>query len=548
MTDRMPVDRRTALIAAGSAGAALAASPLLASPASAATADTSETAAASAKTAAASSATAPDAAPLLLTTPGALGAPPVDGLHLTFGADPAREMYASWATATSVRRPRVRFGTLDGGHGDTVAAETRTYVDGASGREVYVHHARIRGLRPDTAYVYSALHDGVLPDSAAFRTAPSGRKPFTFTSFGDQATPTTTWSPAAAGGYTSVPATVASPASADVVAGIEQVAPLFHLLNGDLCYANINPDRLRTWEAFFQNNTRSARFRPWMPAAGNHENEKGNGPLGFSAFQTRFALPPNGEDAEFAGLWYAFTVGAVRFVVLQNDDVALQDGGDNYVSGYSAGRQRAWLERTLRAARASCDIDWIVVCMHQVMISSSDANGADLGIREQWGPLFDQYEVDLVVCGHEHDYERSHPVRGVVSGSETLTPNPVATDTGTVDTSKGTVHMVLGGGGTSSPSNQKFFAGSKAKVLTAVGAVGANGKKTPTYVFEDAPWIGVRDEKNPYGFAAFDVDPGTHAGGETRIHVTYYVVGQPDGAIKPLETFTLTRKRSDRRS
>ncbi|MBW8802421.1 MAG: hypothetical protein AUG49_20630 [Catenulispora sp. 13_1_20CM_3_70_7] len=540
MTDRMSVDRRTALLAAGTAGATLAAAPLLAPPAAAATAEPAvDSAAPSPRT---------DTGPLLLTTPGALGAPPVDGLHLTFGADPAREMYASWTTATPVRRPRVRFGTPDGGHGDTVQAQTRTYTDGASGREVYVHHAHISGLRPDTTYVYSALHDGVLPDSAAFRTAPSGRRPFTFTSFGDQATPGTTWSPAASGGFSSVPATVASPASADVVGGIEQVAPLFHLLNGDLCYANINPDRLRTWDSFFQNNTRSARFRPWMPAAGNHENEKGNGPLGFSAFQTRFALPPNGEDAEFAGLWYAFTVGAVRFVVLQNDDVALQDGGDNYVSGYSAGRQRAWLERTLKQARRSDQIDWIVVCMHQVMISSSDANGADLGIREQWGPLFDQYQVDLVVCGHEHDYERSHPIRGVVSGSETLTPNPVATDTAHIDTSKGTVHMVLGGGGTSSPTNQKFFAGSKAKVLTAVGAVGANGKKTPTYVFEDAPWIGVRDEKHPYGFAAFDVDPGTHAGGETRIHVTYYTVGQPDGAIAPLETFTLTRTRSDRRS
>ena len=245
------------------------------------------------------------------------------------------------------------------------------------------------------------------------------------------------------------------------------------------------------------------------------------------------------------GLWYAFTVGSVRFVVLQNDDVALQDGGDSYVSGYSAGRQKAWLEKQLKAARGSHDIDWIVVCMHQVIISSSDANGADLGIREQFGPLFDKYEVDLVLCGHEHDYERSLPVRGVVSGSETLTPNPVSSDTSVVDSSKGTVHMVLGGGGTGSPTNQKFFAGSKAKVITAVGAVGSNGKKTPTYVFEDAAWIGVRDEEHPYGFAAFDVDPGTHRGGQTRIHVTYYNVSQPDGVITPLETFTLTRTRSD---
>lgn len=257
--------------------------------------------------------------------------------------------------------------------------------------------------------------------------------------------PITTWQPDGKGGYTSVPSGIASPASADIVAGIEQVDPLFHLLNGDLCYANISPDRLRTWQGFFANNTRSARFRPWMPAAGNHENETANGPIGFSAFQTRFDLPGNGGDAEFAGLWYSFTVGSVHVVVLQNDDVAYQDAGDAYVHGYSGGAQQAWLEKDLAAARADHSIDWVVVCMHQVVISSSDANGADRGVREQWGPLFDRYQVDLVVCGHEHDYERSLPVRGVVSGSETLTPNPVATATDVIDTSQGTVHMVLGG-------------------------------------------------------------------------------------------------------
>jgi hypothetical protein len=165
MTDRMSVDRRTALHAAGVTGAALAAAPLLASPATTTAAETSSPAI--------SGLTKPPApavsgAPQLLTTPGKLGAPPVDGLHLTFGADPASEMYASWGTATAVRRPRVSFGTVDGGHGDTVAAETRTYVDGASSREVYVHHAHISGLRSDETYVYSVLHDGVLPELPSF--------------------------------------------------------------------------------------------------------------------------------------------------------------------------------------------------------------------------------------------------------------------------------------------------------------------------------------------------------------------------------------------
>ena len=44
-----------------------------------------------------------------------------------------------------------------------------------------------------------------------------------------------------------------------------------------------------------------------MPAAGNHENELGNGPIGYAAYQTYFALPESGADPELRGLWYSFT-------------------------------------------------------------------------------------------------------------------------------------------------------------------------------------------------------------------------------------------------
>jgi 3',5'-cyclic AMP phosphodiesterase CpdA len=95
--------------------------------------------------------------------------------------------------------------------------------------------------------------------------------------------------------------------------------------------------------------------------------------------------------------------------------------GNSYVQGYSSGAQKAWLEKELATARENHDVDWVVVCMHQVAISTADMfNGADLGIREEWVPLFDKYGVDLVVCGHEHHYERSHPIRGWESN---LTPD-----------------------------------------------------------------------------------------------------------------------------
>jgi 3',5'-cyclic AMP phosphodiesterase CpdA len=122
-----------------------------------------------------------------------------------------------------------------------------------------------------------------------------------------------------------------------------------------------------------------------MPAAGNHENELGNGPIGYSAYQAYFALPDSGSDPELRGLWYAFTAGSVRVVSLQNDDICYQDGGTSYVRGYSGGRQKAWLEAELERTRSNPEIDWTVVCMHQTAISTGNGtNGADLGIRENW--------------------------------------------------------------------------------------------------------------------------------------------------------------------
>lgn len=477
--------------------------------------------------------------------------PPVAGLHLQFGADASREMVVSWHTLQPVKQPRVLVGRPDGKLEKSVAAVEVHYVDGKSKQTVYAYHARVTGLNADSAYLYAALHDGADPQFGTFHTGPRGRHALRFTSFGDQGTPTLgkLFTPPA--GVTMQPMFVndnlGSPAAGDTVLGVERLRPLFHLFNGDLCYANLSQDRVRTWWDFWNNNTRSARNRPWMPSPGNHENELGNGTIGYQAYQTYFSLPPaDGQTDVTRGLWYSFTAGAVRVVAIANDDVCYQDAGDSYVRGYSHGAQKAWLEKELAAARADTSIDWLVVCMHQVAISTADKfNGADLGIREEWLPLFDKYGVDLVVCGHEHHYERSHPIRGQQANG-TLTPIPVATGTEVIDTTKGTVHMVIGGGGTSAPSNQLFFNPPCCRVITGVGERDAKtGKRPPIYVKEDAPWSAVRNEARAYGFASFDVDPGRRPGDMTEIRVTYYDVTGPDGQITPFENFVLRRPRRD---
>ena len=400
-------------------------------------------------------------------------------VHLTWSENPATGVVVSWASPGQARRPRVRIGQR------VIPAEPRPYTDGISGETVWTYHARVGGLRPGATYAYAvtADNDGNAADpfSATFRTAPAGRAPFRFTSFGDLATPNTAW-------------VLSYGQSAYAVGAVESFQPLFHLLNGDLCYANLNPTaQPEVWRDFGNNNQTSAASRPWMPCLGNHEVEFYNGPQGFTSYLSRYT-----------------------------------------------------------------------------------GNGSDLGIRQEWLPLFDRYQVDLVLCGHDHDYERSFPVRGadtaagrkVATGAvvNTLRPRPVTTtDSGVFDTSRGTVHLILGCGGTDAPLDEygtdtadgkrqaKVFTTADRPVATSTPGVFA---RAAADAVEDAVWSARRDTTTGYGIAVFDVDPGPGSDGQPSIKVTHYhavgadpvnpatgAKGDPTPDYTEFETFTLVRPR-----
>lgn len=501
-------------------------------------------------------------------------------VHLTWGDDPTHEVVVSWASQAAAVSPRV---TVMAEHGDseTVHAVQRTYTDGLNGVVVFTYHARLHGLKPDTTYRYEVTADNTSsnPFSASFTTAPRGRKPFRFTSYGDLATPNTSW-------------VLSSVQSRYAVQAVERFQPLFHLLNGDLCYANLNPThQTDVWRDFGNNNQTSAANRPWMPCPGNHELEFYNGEQGLDSYLTRYTLPENGT--RFSGRWYAFQVSSVLFISLDADDIVYQDaaafvggpaplvpaastgnapiqpGTSLYVRGYSNGEQTRWLEHTLRRAADSRDIDWIVVQMHQDALSSSKTgNGSDKALREAWLPLFERYGVDLVLCGHDHDYERSYPVCGchrymgtdVATGErvDTLTPRPVRhaqVGANTFDMSRGTIHLILGGGGTSAPLDVYGVdigtGNPQAKVFTKPNRP-MPGSNPGTFVragadaVEDAVWSAQRDTGTGYGIAVFDVDPGEH-GGKTTITMNYYHAPgadkTPTSDYELFETVTLTKPR-----
>ena len=151
---------------------------------------------------------------------------------------------------------------------------------------------------------------------------------------------------------------------------------------------------------------------------------------------------------------------------------------------------------------------------------------------------------------------------------DTRRPRPVTTmDTGTFDTSQGTVYLVLGGGGTNANLDDygldtsdglpqaKIFTQPNRPVETSTPGTWARAAADAR---EDAIWSAKRDQSTGYGIAVFDVDPGTSTSGETSITVTYYhaldvdptnpntgAQGAPNPNYTEFEQFTLVRPRSD---
>jgi 3',5'-cyclic AMP phosphodiesterase CpdA len=70
--------------------------------------------------------------------------------------------------------------------------------------------------------------------------------------------------------------------------------------------------------------------------------------------------------------------------------------------------QLAWLERTLAIATER----WRIVMLHHPPYSAG-YQGSDDDVRRAFVPLFERYGVQLVLSGHDHDYQRSVPINGV---------------------------------------------------------------------------------------------------------------------------------------
>jgi 3',5'-cyclic AMP phosphodiesterase CpdA len=170
-------------------------------------------------------------------------------------------------------------------------------------------------------------------------------------------------------------------------------------LLGDICYYGNLADR---YDHVFR--------RPMAPlldagvgfelAIGNHDAGLRHSDEGIAEIEAELGLLGT------PGRYYSTTHGPADFFYL--------DSSEPGVFGPDAPTQWEWLDDTLAAATSQ----WRIVCLHHPLYSSG-RHGSTLGARRRLEPILRRHHVDLVLAGHDHHYERTHPVDGityVVSG------------------------------------------------------------------------------------------------------------------------------------
>jgi hypothetical protein len=143
------------------------------------------------------------------------------------------------------------------------------------------------------------------------------------------------------------------------------------------------------------------------------------------------------EHFNLTNQYYSFDYQNVHFIVMSD-----------YVPDEIGSEQYRFVQNDLAKAAADPNIDWIIVVHHNNAYSST-ANSVISGAFGQWKaayhPLFELYNVDLVLQGHHHSYQRSYPIQ---YNSDTSS-NPIITDenTNNYTNPEGQIFATVGTGG-----------------------------------------------------------------------------------------------------
>jgi 3',5'-cyclic AMP phosphodiesterase CpdA len=239
----------------------------------------------------------------------------------------------------------------------------------------FVHRATIPGLETETSYVYRVRSGGNATATYSFFTAPKRSSPFITAWWGDNHNGTVTL--------------------ATHVTNLMAHAPNMICVAGDVVN---NGNVLAEWHNWWfkpLETLNAAQTIPVIFARGNHDGEH--------ALAYAYSTLPGNES------WFAFDYGNCRFIFL-----------DSEVPSSTPSDQFAWLQAELSRPETQ-EAAFRIVCFHRPPFTdlwNGSIHTGEAWVRDDWVPLFSQKNVDVVIGGHMHAYQRgaTNGVVYVVSG------------------------------------------------------------------------------------------------------------------------------------
>lgn len=256
--------------------------------------------------------------------------------------------------------------------------------------DYYQHVATITGLRPSMSYPYELRVNGIVAASgSSVRTAPLNGST-RLIAFGDSG--------------------IGSTAQRNLASRMNADTFDFAVHLGDIVYGSSNttgPASYATYQSWFFDIYRDwLKRKPFYPSMGNHDSRSDNN--NGQAYRDLFVLPDDGGDGAYsdhAERYYSFDYGPAHFIALDTE-FAFQDP-------LRRQDQLAWLRNDL----SSTTKVWKIAFWHRAPYIAKGERGSDLVVRQTFGPVLEQYGVQLALTSHDHLYERTVPWRESTSSA-----------------------------------------------------------------------------------------------------------------------------------
>jgi acid phosphatase type 7 len=299
-----------------------------------------------------------------------------DTLFLSWQGDPTTTMTVQWIAPESAADVWIQFATVENPLWQVGKTLTKPFLN----TDLKVYRCEMTGLKDGCEYQFQLARSAKV---YRFRTMPKkATNTIQFVSGGDCGVD-------------------AHAINTNILAAKQE--PYFALIGGDLAYDNGRSPE--TFVKFLQNYhsqmiDAQGRLIPMLSCIGNHEVNGG--------YRTKRSDSPQYLSV-FDGFFAEKTFG-----VLDIGDylsLVLLDTGHIEPIG---GEQTDWLQKTLadRQERPHLIVANHVPAYpsHRPMEGLNAEPGTGAEQRKNWCPLFERYNVDLVLEHHDHTFKRTHPL------------------------------------------------------------------------------------------------------------------------------------------